>query len=110
MQHVVGTTNLLLAGTVLRLQLKGRGGILGTTGLLHLGTYLRGVENSQRVASLHEVAFLDAYLQNTARHLAGHAVFTHFYLPLDQFRITSKGKESNHSNNDNHCCKANDGE
>ena len=108
LQHVIGTTNLLLASTVLGLQFQGCSSILRTLGLLHLGAHLRGIQNGQRIAHLDEVAFFHANLQNTARHLAGHSILTHFHLTLNQFRITPQGKETNQGYDDNDCCKSED--
>ena len=108
LHHVVSTTNLLLAGTVLSLQFQGCSSILSTLGLLHLGAHLRGIQNGQRVAHLDEVALFHANLQNTAWHLAGHSILTHFHLTLNQFRITPQGKETNQGYDDNDCCKSKD--
>ena len=108
LQQVVGTTNLFLTGTVLGFQLQGSCCILGTLGLLHLGTDLWGVQNCQRVADLHIVAFFHPDFKNTSWHLTRHTILTHFNLPLNNLRITAQGKETYQGHNGYCCCKSDD--
>ena len=56
--------------------------------------HLRGIENGQRVAGPHEVAFLDADLLNASGHLARHAIFGYFNLSLNDLRVAVEGQES----------------
>ena len=69
LQHTIGTLDLLLAGTILRLQLQGCRSTLGTLGLFHLRTYIRGVEDGQRIAHLHIVALLHTEFEDTTGNL-----------------------------------------
>ena len=94
---------LFLTGTIASHLLLSGGCILGTTGLFHLGTNLWSIENSQRVAYLHEVALLHSDFQNTSRNLAGHTIFTNLHLTLNQLWVTSKGKESDQGHNGHYC-------
>ena len=108
--QLVGSLNLLLTGSMLCLGAQGCCGGLCALCLLCLGLNLRGIQNSERIAHLHIVAFLDAEFEDAPGDLAGNAVFCYFHFTLDVIRCATEGEKADHGYDDYYGHKSDDGQ
>ena len=109
LENTIGTLNLFLARTVLCFQFQSGRCTLCTLCLLHLGTYLWGIDDGQGVACLYIVTFLDTKFKNTTRHLTRHPILGYFYLSLNDIRITIESEISDKCHNNHDCHKTDNG-
>ena len=95
-----------LTGTIVGHLVEGCSSIAGTFGLCLLGIDLRSIQNGESVTGMHEVAFLNTQFKNTARQLARHTVFCHFYFSLNDILFIVEGEISDGGHDGHDCYKA----
>ena len=97
LQQFEGTTDGLLAGTVVGHLVHCRGSPSHALGLGTLGLNLRGIKDGEGVAGMHKVTFLYTEFEDAAGHLARHTIFRHFHLTLNNVFFFVKSEITDNS-------------